>query len=43
MKKYEVYKKLKVYSNAPSLYVWTEVTKATWNKYPENKRRIVEK
>ena len=41
-KKYQVYKKAKVYSNRPAMLVWVTVEKSTWNKYPANKRRIEE-
>ena len=40
--KYQVYKKSKVYSNRPAMLIWKDCTKATWNKYPANKRRITE-
>jgi hypothetical protein len=39
---YQVWKKMKVVSNRPALLTWVTVSKSTWNKYPENKRRIKE-
>jgi len=40
MKHYEVYKKAKVWHNRPAILHWKEVSKATYDKYPVNKRRI---
>lgn len=41
-KKYQVFKKAKVYSNKPAMFIWVTVEKSTWNKYPDSKRRIEE-
>jgi len=40
--KYQVDKKVFLHALKESVFIWKTVTKATWNKYPQNKRRIVE-